>query len=147
MSPEVTSRSRGRLAAISNIPNATTPAGASLRATAATTLGLRLSSTTAAITATATVASVQDAHTQEGWWDGANMNFSADGGTTSTTAQTLNPTVATAYALGRYQLSSSGGGWRGYASLWFATDTALTDPRRKAVARFGALLMGTSYPA
>lgn len=75
------------------------------------------------------------------------MNFAADGGTVSTTAQTLDPTVATAYALGRYQLSSSGGGWRGYASLWFASDTSLTDPRRKAIARFGALLMGTSYPA
>lgn len=133
--------------AISNITNSTAIAGASLRATAATTLGLRLSNTTTAITATATVTSVQDAHTQEGWWDGTNMKFAADGGTVSTTAQSVNPTTATAYALGRYQLSASGGGWRGYASLWFASDTSLTDPRRKAIARFGALLMGTSYPA
>lgn len=133
--------------AISNIANGTTIAGASLRATAATTLGLRLSNTSAAITATGTVASVTDAHTMEGWWDGSDIKFSADGAANSTTAQTVNPTTATAYALGRYQLSGSGGGWRGYASLWFATDTTLTDPRRKAVARFGALLMGTSYPA
>lgn len=133
-------------ALVGNMPNANGTPGAVLRAAATNGMQVRINSASGNNNVAVAVTSANDPHVMEAWWDGTTLGLSVDGGTPTTTAQTVNPTSATGLGLGRHQAGAAGQPWKGPGVLWFHSPTALRASRRRAIGRFAAQLMNVTYP-
>lgn len=132
-------------AVMGNATNSGGVPGFGLRAQSSTQFQLRVYNTSTTNTATATVANAQDPAVVEGWWTGSNVFCAVNGAAAGSASQTGNPTNAQGAIIGRQNPLGTGQPWKGRVFLTFQCDGALTDRKRRAVARFGAQLQGIAY--